>query len=159
MKKILIFGNSGAGKSTLAGKLSDADGLSHLDLDTLAWKPCMPPERKPLNESAALILEFIESNTAWVIEGCYADLLEIAMPFSNQIIFLKLPIDACIDNARQRPWEPHKYPSKAAQDNNLAMLVDWISQYSDRNDTFSERAHTELYERYMGKKRIITQNE
>lgn len=159
MRKVLIFGNSGSGKSALAKRLCAADGLSHLDLDTLAWQPTVPPERKPLTESESEISSFIDSNKSWVIEGCYSDLLEIAIPFSNEIIFMNLPIESCIENARNRPWEPHKYESKEAQDSNLEMLIDWISQYSKRTDTLSEASHTALYEKYSGNKCMITSNE
>lgn len=159
MKKILIFGNSGSGKSTLAKKICSAESLSHLDLDTLAWKPIEPPERKPLKESSVEISAFIDSNDGWVIEGCYSDLLEIALSFSNEIIFMNLPIESCIANAQNRPWEPHKYESKEAQDKNLDMLISWISKYSERTDTFSKSAHVRLYEDYPGKKKMIISNE
>ena len=59
MAKILIFGNSGSGKSTLARHLCKTQGLAHLDLDTLAWKPTSPPERKPIDESLEEIKAFI----------------------------------------------------------------------------------------------------
>jgi len=158
LRKILIFGNSGSGKSTLAKKLCLAEGLSHLDLDTLAWMPTAPPERKPLAESEAEISEFIRSNAGWVVEGCYSDLLDLILPSSSELIFMNLPVDLCIENARNRPWEPHKYESKEAQDSNLNMLIDWISQYSERTDTFSKAAHSALYERYTGKKCMLTSN-
>jgi len=61
--------------------------------------------------------------------------------------------------AKARPWEPHKYPSKEDQDNNLAMLLDWIAQYSVRPDTFSHAAHSQLYERYVGKKTMYVSND
>ena len=155
----MIFGNSGSGKSTLAKKLQHSSNLSHLDLDTLAWKPTNPPERKAIKESESEILDFIRSNDSWVIEGCYSDLIEIAAPFSNEMIFMNLPVELCIRNARNRPWEPHKYESKEAQDKNLEMLIDWISQYPVRIDTFSEDSHKKLYKEYKGKKREITSNE
>ncbi len=158
LKKILVFGNSGSGKSTLAKKLSNSYGLVHLDLDTLAWEPSSPPKRKPLIESGQEIFSFINSNGGWVIEGCYSDLLEIAVPKSNEIIFMNLPVETCIANAKSRPWEPHKYESKEAQDANLKMLIDWIAQYTERVDTFSEVAHNELYEKYSGKKSMINCN-
>lgn len=159
MRKILIFGNSGSGKSTLARSLCDSENLSHLDLDTLAWKATAPPERESLNESIKEILGFIESNDGWVIEGCYSDLLEPAMTFSNEVIFMNLPIEVCILNAKNRPWEPHKYKSKSAQDANLNMLINWISQYSERVDTFSERSHQALYDAFKGKKTMYVSNE
>ena len=159
MRKILIFGNSGSGKSTLARKLCSADVLSHLDLDILAWMPTVPPERKPLADSKPEILDFISVNRDWVIEGGYTDLLNIALPFSNKMIFMNLPVELCVANALSRPWEPHKYKSKEAQDNNLEMLIAWISKYPERADTFSEAAHKALYEQYTGAKRTVTINE
>ena len=90
MRKILIFGNSGSGKSTLARKLCAGNGLTHLDLDTLAWQPSSPPVRKPLDESRIEIENFIDSNEGWVIEGCYTDLLEMAVAESILIILWNL---------------------------------------------------------------------
>ena len=159
MKRILIFGNSGSGKSTLANALSRERELAHLDLDTLAWLPTKAPQRMPLAESQAAIQAFMSSSDHWVIEGCYADLLEFATPYANEVIFMNLPVAACIENARKRPWEPHKYASKAEQDKNLDMLIAWISQYPTRRDEFSEAAHRMLYERFSGEKRMITRNE
>lgn len=153
MRKILIFGNSGSGKSTLAKELCAKYALGHLDLDTLAWLPSSPPTRKPLIDSQKDIAIFIASNEGWVIEGCYSDLLELAIQQSNEMIFMNLPVEACIHNAMNRPWEPHKYESKEAQDANLDMLIDWIAQYPERKDTFSMAAHNKLYEQYDGKRR------
>ena len=127
-----------------------------MDLDTLAWKPVTPPQRKPLDESKLGIVSFINSHPSWVIEGCYTDLLELAAPFSTEIIYLNLLIGTCIENARNRPWEPHKYESKEAQDRNLDMLVEWIAEYPRRDDTCSQAAHLSLYERYTGQKQMHT---
>ncbi|MDT0594532.1 AAA family ATPase [Glaciecola petra] len=159
MKKVLIFGNSGSGKSTLAKKLSKLEGLAHLDLDSLAWMENQPLTRRPLVASELEIKNFVSANEAWVIEGCYSDLLLLATPFANELIFMNLPINICIENARQRPWEPHKYPSKKAQDANLDMLIDWIEQYETRDDTFSAKAHKALYDNFAGTKTEIVINQ
>lgn len=159
MKKILIFGNSGSGKTTFAKKLSNSHQLGHLDLDLLAWKPTNPPQRKPLAESEEEIRRFMGNHAEWVIEGCYTDLLELVAAESSEIIFLDIPIEQCISNARNRAWEPHKYESKEAQDKNLEMLIDWISQYAERDGVFSRAAHVAFYENYQGKKRVFTSNE
>lgn len=158
MSNILIFGNSGSGKSTLAKSICKSNGLAHLDLDSFAWEATMPPQRRSLNACKKDIDHFIKTNDSWVIEGCYTDLLELAESYSSEIIFMNLPIDECISNAKSRPWEPHKYESKQAQDENLDMLIDWISQYKKRDDTFSLAAHQSFYNNYNGKKRIINSN-
>jgi adenylate kinase family enzyme len=158
MRKIIIFGNSGSGKSTRARKLQK-EGLAHLDLDSLAW--VMEPEiaRRPMDDSGKEILKFINEHESWVIEGCYSDLIEFALEFSTEIIFMNLPVELCVQNAKNRPWEPHKYASKEAQDQNLAMLLDWISQYPHREDTFSKAMHEKLYARYQGEKIMFISNE
>lgn len=158
MRKLLIFGNSGSGKSTIASKICQLEKLAHLDLDTLAWQPSTPPNRKLLSESFSDISQFINAHESWVIEGCYSDLLELTLPFTNEIIFMNLPIEVCIENAKNRPWEPHKYASKIEQDANLVMLIQWIKQYETRNDIFSKSAHEALFQKFSGKKTIITRN-
>jgi adenylate kinase family enzyme len=158
MKKTLIFGNSGSGKSTFAKKLNNDYDLSHLDLDTLAWRTSTPPQRKSLAESEEELFNFIQSNENWVIEGGYTDLLEMVAPHASEVIFLNLAIDNCITNAKSRPWEPHKYESKQAQDENLDMLIGWIADYYERQDTFSMQAHHEFYEKFPGEKMMLTHN-
>jgi adenylate kinase family enzyme len=158
LHKVLIFGNSGSGKSTLARNLSVENAAVHLDLDTIAWQATSPPTRTPLIESVDIINEFIMSTESWVIEGCYSDLLKIVIEQADEIIFLNLPVDSCIDNAKNRPWEPHKYDSPEAQNANLNMLINWISQYPQRADTFSQNAHNELFNSFSGKKEMRTKN-
>lgn len=159
MTRIVIFGNSGAGKSTLASMLSAEHSLAHLDLDVLAWEPVSPPARRSINESGKLISDFINTNQNWVIEGCYSDLLSFALADATKVIFLNLPVEACVENAKSRPWEPHKYASKEAQDANLEMLIDWIKQYESRVDTFSKKAHERLYHQFDGLKVMYSSNE
>ena len=162
-QKIAIFGNSGSGKSTLAKQFSESHQLAHFDLDDIAWRPIaetgMPPQRSPLSESQQVIDGFMTQNPKWVIEGCYADLLEFALLQCDQVIFLNLPIEQCIANAQARPWEPHKYASKAEQDKNLPMLLEWIAQYESRTDTFSQTAHQALFDGFAGEKVIHTHNQ
>ena len=158
MSRIVIFGNSGSGKSTLAHSLCERHGLAHLDLDTIAWLPQPPPQRRPVAASQQDIDAFTGAYRAWVIEGCYSDLLALAAPSATDLIFLDLPVEDCIANARARPWEPHKYPSKADQDANLDMLIDWIGQYQSRQDDFSRAAHQQLFESFTGDKVRYTSN-
>ncbi len=71
---------------------------------------------------------------------------------------MDLPIESCILNAKSRSWEPYKYKSKQAQDENLDMLINWISQYTKRDDTFSMSAYQRFYNNYSRKKQIISSN-
>ncbi len=151
--RIVIMGNSGSGKSTLAKRLAAEHGLAHLDLDTLAWLPTTPPARALLEKSLAKLAAFTDAHDRWVIEGCYADLVEHAAAASTELVFLNPGVDVCIAHCRARPWEPHKYASKQAQDDNLGMLLDWVRAYETRDDECSLRAHRALFDRFAGAKR------
>jgi len=119
MSKILVFGNSGSGKSTFSKQLARELGLAHLDLDVLAWLSTSPPKRMPIEKSKEKINDFIAEHDSWVVEGCYTDLLELLKHEASEVVFMDLTVEQCIANAKSRPWEPHKYASKEAQDANL----------------------------------------
>lgn len=159
MHRYVLVGNSGSGKTTLARRLARAGGLPHLDLDTLAWEAKTPPRRRPIADSAPEVASFMAATEHWVVEGCYADLLEATLRRCTRLLFLNPGIEACAANARSRPWQPHKYPSKEAQDANLEMLIDWIRDYQKRRDTFSLAAHRALFDSFDGNRLELTSRE
>tara|TARA_R110002096_G_scaffold387547_4_gene581768 strand:+ start:2107 stop:2601 length:495 start_codon:yes stop_codon:yes gene_type:complete len=160
LKRIVVFGNSGSGKTTYAHEQSARFDCACLDLDTVAWEPARePPARRPLAASRTEILAFVNATADWIVEGCYADLLAVALPHATEIVFLNPGTDTCVENARNRPWEPHKYSSPAAQDRNLHRLIDWIRAYDQRTDEFSCSAHRRLFNNFAGPKLELRSNE
>ena len=57
----------------MARAVATEHGLTHLDLDLIAWDA--PGERRPLDASVAMLEAFFAANDGWVIEGCYGDLV------------------------------------------------------------------------------------
>lgn len=159
MSRIIIFGNSGSGKTTLASKIKNKLNIPHLDLDTLAWQEKVPPERKSSEDSKQSIDDFLLNNKHWVIEGCYADLIEMVTDKATQLIYLNPEQDICISNCKSRPWEPHKYRSLEEQNKNLDMLIDWVKQYEHRVDVFSKHAHQMIFESFSADKKELKSNE
>ena len=155
MGRVLVFGNSGSGKTTLAAALRRDHGLAHLDLDTLAWQPSSPPVRRDLAESLHDIRAFTAQHAAWVVEGCYADLLGLLRDDATELVFMNPGVQVCERNCRARPWEPHKYASAEAQDRNLAMLLEWVRSYPTRDDACSLTSHRRLFDAYDGVKREV----
>jgi len=155
MRRVLVFGNSGSGKTTLAASLCRDHGLAHLDLDTLAWQPTSPPVRRDLSASERDIRAFTTQHDAWVVEGCYADLLALLLDDATEMVFMNPGVDVCERHCRARPWEPHKYVSAEAQDRNLAMLLERVRGYPTRDDACSLASHRRLLDAYPGVKREV----
>ncbi|MCI1710252.1 MAG: shikimate kinase [Chiayiivirga sp.] len=154
--KILVYGNSGSGKSTYARALSERHGLTHLDLDSIVWVPGKIAVAREPDEVRAALSQFIATTPAWVIEGCYGELVEAAAPHCSQLVFLNPGLDACLGNNRQRPWEPHKYASMELQNSMLSKLQAWVAGYYDRDDAWSYRAHRAIFEAHGGSKHEYT---
>jgi adenylate kinase family enzyme len=150
--RILVLGNSGSGKSTHADALAARHGLARLDLDTIAWEPGQIAVRRGWDAVLRDLLAFIERETQWVIEGCYGDIVEAALPYCTQLVFLNPGLEACLANNELRPWEPHKYPSKAEQDAGLPFLRTWVADYYTRNDDSSYAHHRRVFDAFTGDK-------
>src|SRR5262245_22751724 len=161
--KVLVFGNSGSGKSTYARALAAREGLAHLDSDSIVWGIGDAASVKKLQETkiavqrpdeavAASLRSFIDSHAAWVIEGCYGELIRAASAHCTQLVFLNPGIDACVANNLKRPWEPHKYASLDLQNSMLDQLQKWVTEYYQRTDAYSYRVHREIFDAFTGPK-------
>ena len=150
--RFAILGNSGSGKSTLANWLAQSANLGVLDLDSVAWEPSQPAVQRPSALAESEVAAFCAARTRWVVEGCYANLIEVALQFEPLLVFLNPGLDGCAANCLKRPWEPQKYPSKQAQDANLKFLMSWVAEYYRRDGPMSLRAHQEIFGGYSGRK-------
>jgi pimeloyl-ACP methyl ester carboxylesterase/adenylate kinase family enzyme len=150
--RVLVFGNSGSGKSTYARSLARAHGLTHVDLDTIVSEPGQIAVQRPAAAIAASLRDILDSRDAWVIEGCYGELIEAAATHATELVFLNPGLEACLANNRRRPWEPHKYASAAEQDAMLERLQACGAECYTRDDAWSERAHRRIFDAFAGDK-------
>ncbi|MCW9058542.1 MAG: shikimate kinase [Gammaproteobacteria bacterium] len=149
--KIILLGNAGAGKSTFSRKLMAQEQAARLSLDEVAFQG--GTERRVLQDSIRDVQRFIAEHDSWIIEGCYADIIRPVLDQCEELIFLNPGVEACVAHCRARPWEPEKYGSPQAQDENLENLIEWVRAYETRGDEYGLRAHLALYESFQGKKR------
>ena len=147
-----LIGNSGSGKSTYAKYLAGKHGLPVLDLDQIAWEPNAPTTLRSTDAASQDVRSFCEQNDNWIVEGCYANLLETTLSYQPELIFLDLGEAQCLANCKNRPWEPAKYSSKTAQDENLNFLLSWVSEYYHREGNLSHKGHLTLFNEYSGPK-------
>lgn len=157
MPRIVIIGNSGSGKSTLAHKLAKETGAPTLDLDTIVCEPGKTAVPRAPEAAQADLDKFCNANADWITEGCYGALAEYALRWKPELIFVNPGEATCLVNCRARPWEPHKYASKAEQDSKLEFLLQWASDYYTRDGDMSLARHRAIYDAYTGPKREITQ--
>ncbi len=151
--KLILLGNAGSGKSTLSKRIISRELAVRLSLDEVAFHN--GAERRPLKESIADVEEFIQSHNSWIIEGCYADIIEGVLHKCDELIFLNPGIETCIAHCRSRPWEPEKFKSRQEQDKNLNTLIEWVQSYEHRTDEYGLSRHKNLYESFNGNKREL----
>lgn len=148
--KIILLGNAGSGKSTLSKRLLDRQPAARLSLDQVAFREGM--ERRPLAESVAEVRRFIDAHAHWIIEGCYADIIEPILPACEELIFLNPGVETCVAHCRSRPWEPEKFATRKAQDTNLEALLTWVRTYETRDDNYGLSRHRALFDGFRGRK-------
>ena len=144
---VFIVGNSGSGKSTMAKRLA-ADGRVHVDLDPYAWKGEVGVRRDVVDAADAIRAHL--GGRPSVVEGCYADLVEALARPGDRLVWLDLPIEACVAHCEQRPFEPHKWASAEAQDAFLPRLLEFVKAYETRTDALGRSAHAELFAAFAG---------
>ena len=154
--RFAIIGNAGSGKSTLAWQLAGEMDLALLDLDIVAWEPERVAVPRPPDAAAADVHNFCRSYPQWVLEGCYPELIATALNYRPHLLLLDPGMDQCLANCRARPWEPHKYRSRAEQDRKLGMLMAWVEGYYHRDGDISLAAHEALFEAYRGPKQRLS---
>lgn len=149
--RILIYGNAGSGKTTMARIVAREFSIPHLSLDDICW--ASTGVRLPLSESIEALQAFIAEHVDWVIDGCYGDLVEAALPYCSELRFLNPGIEACVRNCRSRPWEPSYCSSPEEQARLLEPVIEFVRQYETRQDEYSLVRHRAIFEAFTGPKR------
>lgn len=154
--RVVVLGNAGAGKSSLARAIAGRHRLARLDLDDVFWQRGAVAEPRPFEDVAGDLARFCTGHPRWVIEGCYEALVATVLHLRPHLVWLDPGRDACLAHCRARPWEPAKYRSKAAQDENLETLLAWVAAYDAREGPMSRKAHRATFEAYAGLRTHVT---
>lgn len=152
--RIILLGNAGAGKTTIARHLIGSSDVPRLSLDEIAWNE--GTDRKPLEASLGELQRFIKENDEWIIEGCYGDLVEAALPHCTELRFLNPGVETCVVHCHRRPWEPEKFSSDAEQRRMLDQLIQWVREYQTRDDEYGLKRHRQIFDRFRGPKQEYT---
>ena len=90
--KILIFGIVASGKTTLAKGLSEKLNIPYFEGDCIAWGFPNEKRYKRSEEEQKSIIEKIDENESWIIEGTYRKSQQSAYDLADKIIFLDTPL-------------------------------------------------------------------
>ncbi len=93
MQRILVIGSPGAGKSTLASRLAERLGLPLIHLDREHWSAGWVS--LPNDVWAARVSE-LAARPTWIIDGNYANTLDVRLNRATTIIWLDLPRWLCM---------------------------------------------------------------
>ena len=129
MNKVIVIGCPGAGKSTFARKLRDKTNLPLFYLDQIWHKS----DRTTISDEEfdAKLLEILEKQDKWIIDGNYYRTLEIRFKQADTIFFLDIPVEDCLEGAKSRvgtvredlPWVEDKLDEEFRQ---------WILDFPDK---------------------------
>jgi adenylate kinase family enzyme len=151
-KRILVIGNSGAGKSSLAGRLSALLKVPAINLDRLHWEDDCYGRKRPEDEARALVKEAASQN-AWIIEGVYGWLADVATPRATDLVWLDMPWAVCREGLMARNTSTGR-PAEDRQE-----LMAWAAAYWDRDTSSSFLGHARIFASFTARKfRIKSRN-
>ncbi len=89
-RRIALYGPSGSGKSTTAGRLAEAIGVPHIELDALHHLPNWGvPERDDFRAKVAAALD--AAGDGWVCDGNYSTVRDLVFERAETAVWLRLP--------------------------------------------------------------------
>ena len=135
----VVIGNSGSGKSALAARVGTSLHLPIHDLDLVHWHA--DGRRRAGAEAQARVAE-IAAEDAWVIEGVYGWLAEVALMRATTLVWLDLPWAECRAGLLARGLRRGMTP------NDQDALLAWAEAYWTRDTPSSFTGHAQLYRRF-----------
>jgi adenylate kinase family enzyme len=91
--RVLVTGAAGSGKSTLALALAQRQGVEHLDVDAMSWRPTDPPfqQRCTPAERTALFEAATRGIRRWVLSGALLHWADEPKPVFDLVVSLRIP--------------------------------------------------------------------
>lgn len=86
--KILIIGIVASGKTTLAKRLSKENNISHYEIDSIVHDDFNNRKRSVLEQLE--MINDINKNNDWIIEGTLRKNLDVLLEFADKIIFIDI---------------------------------------------------------------------
>ncbi len=144
--RILIMGNGGSGKTWLAGSLAQILQHPVVHLDDMHWEPGHFGIARERELRDRMVMEAAAAER-WIMEGVYGQLVNMVFDRVTSLIWLDLPEEECIANARRRGIQG------GDSETGFQDLLTWIAEYRARKNNWNSfEAHAKLFDAYSGPK-------
>ncbi|MGB0563682.1 MAG: AAA family ATPase [Spirulinaceae cyanobacterium] len=145
--KRLIIGNSGSGKTWLAEQLAPLDEAALIHFDDLFWQPGGFEQKREQQEILALIAQSKQASN-WIAEGIFGNLARQYLAAADELIWLDLPLDLCLERLRHRSAQNTAHMNRQQTEQGLQDLLTWTAQYYDRTTPSSYSGHQKLFQAF-----------
>lgn len=120
--KILIFGIVASGKTTLARELSKELDIPFFEGDCIAHGFPGEKKYKRSNEEQLEIINRINSQKSWIVEGTYRESQKVLYDYADKIIFLDTPLHKRVYRILMRFIKQKRGFEKCNYESNFTML-------------------------------------
>ncbi len=138
--KILIIGSVASGKTTLARKLSKEINIPYYEIDSIVHDD-LHKRKRTINEQKQII-NSINKNDSWIIEGTLRKQLDFLLEYADKIIFIDIPISIRKRKVVTRFIKQKLKLEKSAYQPNINILKDmfkWTREFEENRKTFENK--------------------
>lgn len=143
-QRVLIIGNSGSGKTTVANRIERLFGSPVVGLDSIHWQGEGYGQKRDEQEARQLVLQATAA-PAWIVEGVFGWLAQVAVGQATALIWLDFALDECRKGLLERG-------PKDGRQESFAELLAWCEDYWARKTSSSFEGHLLLYEGFASTK-------
>lgn len=122
-----------------------------IHLDQLFWEPGGFNKKRPADMVYSEIMTLAQGQS-WIVEGVFGELAQEFLPQADCLIWLDIDWATCSASLLQRGSESAKQLDAQLAEENFNKLLQWASDYWQRQDLRSQRGHAALFEQFNGKK-------
>lgn len=137
--KILIIGIVASGKTTLAKQLSKKLNIQYYEIDSIVYNDISNTKRTP--EEQKQIIDNIDKNEDWIIEGTLRNNLYYLLDLSDKIIYLDIPLHIRKERILTRFLKQKLRIEKCNYKPTLKMLklmYKWTKDYENKREDFEK---------------------
>lgn len=135
--KILIVGIVASGKTTLANRLSKENNIKHYEIDSIVHDDINNIKRS--NQEQQKIIDKIDENEDWIIEGTLRKNLYNLLELADKIIYLDIPLKIRKKRILFRFFKQKLHIERCNYNCDISMLKNmykWTNKYEKDREIF-----------------------